>query len=32
MPDAQFDVMRDILRAPSPVGMESAMTIGVLKP
>jgi len=32
MPDVQFDVMRDILAAPSPVGLESAMTIGVLKP
>lgn len=32
MPDAQFDIMREILAAPSPVGLESAMTIGVLKP
>lgn len=32
MPDAQFSVMRDILAAPSPVGLESAMTLGVLKP
>lgn len=32
MPDEQFDVMRDILAAPSPVGLESAMTLGVLKP
>lgn len=32
MPDEQFDVMRDILSAPSPIGLESAMTIGVLKP
>ena len=32
MPQAQFDVMRDILAAPSPVGLESAMTLGVLKP
>jgi len=32
MPEAQFDTMRDILAAPSPVGLESAMTIGVLKP
>ena len=32
MPDAQFDRMRDILSAPSPIGFESAMTIGVLKP
>ena len=32
MPDAQFDRMRDIISAPSPVGLESAMTIGVIKP
>ncbi|MFK7995450.1 MAG: M20/M25/M40 family metallo-hydrolase [Granulosicoccus sp.] len=32
MPDEQFDLMRDILKAPSPIGLESAMTIGVLKP
>lgn len=32
MPDHQFDMMRDILKAPSPVGLESAMTLGVLKP
>lgn len=32
MPDEQFDIMRDILKAPSPVGLESAMTLGVLKP
>lgn len=32
MPDEQFDVMRDILAAPSPVGLESAMTLGVLQP
>ncbi|WP_447555793.1 M20/M25/M40 family metallo-hydrolase [Vreelandella sp. EE22] len=32
MPDAQFDVMRDIISAPSPVGLEGAMTYGVLKP
>ena len=32
MPEAQFDVMRAILAAPSPIGLESAMTIGVLKP
>ncbi|WP_017429919.1 M20/M25/M40 family metallo-hydrolase [Vreelandella jeotgali] len=32
MPDAQFSLMRDILAAPSPVGLEAAMTYGVLKP
>ena len=32
MPDEQFGIMRDILSAPSPIGLESAMTIGVLKP
>lgn len=32
MPDAQFTLMRDILAAPSPVGLEGAMTYGVLKP
>ena len=32
MPDAQFDTMRDIIAAPSPVGLESAMTLGVLQP
>lgn len=32
MPDDQFQIMRDILKAPSPVGLEAAMTIGVLKP
>lgn len=32
MPDEQFGLMRDILSAPSPIGLESAMTIGVLKP
>ena len=32
MPDAQFQFMRDILAAPSPVGYEAAMTLGVLKP
>ena len=30
MPDAQFTLMRDILAAPSPVGLEGAMTYGVL--
>ena len=32
MPDAQFNLMRDILNAPSPIGLEAAMTFGVLKP
>ena len=32
MPDDQFERMRDILGAPSPVGLEGAMTYGVLKP
>jgi len=32
MPDEQFQFMREILAAPSPVGLEGAMTYGVLKP
>ncbi len=32
MPDNQFKIMRDIIAAPSPVGLESAMTHGVIKP
>ncbi|MDZ7788635.1 MAG: M20/M25/M40 family metallo-hydrolase [Halofilum sp. (in: g-proteobacteria)] len=32
MPEEQFGFMRDILAAPSPVGIEGAMTYGVLKP
>ena len=32
MPDAQFKLMHDILAAPSPIGLEGAMTHGVLKP
>lgn len=32
MPDEQFDLMRRILAAPSPIGLEAAMTYGVLKP
>ncbi len=32
MPDKQFSLMRDILAAPSPIGLEAAMTFGVLKP
>lgn len=32
MPKEQFEWMRQILAAPSPVGLEAAMTYGVLKP
>ncbi|MEX0448365.1 M20/M25/M40 family metallo-hydrolase [Spiribacter sp. 221] len=32
MPDTQFQLMHDILAAPSPIGLEAAMTEGVLKP
>jgi len=32
MPEAQFKLMHDILAAPSPIGLEAAMTQGVLKP
>jgi endoglucanase len=32
MDEAQFDWMRQILAAPSPVGLEAAMTYGVIKP
>ena len=32
MPDQQFEFMRDVLAAPSPVGYEAAMTQGVLEP
>lgn len=32
MPAAQFNFMRDILAAPSPIGLEGAMTYGVIKP
>lgn len=32
MPETQFNRMRDIISAPSPVGLESAMTMGVIKP
>lgn len=32
MPAKQFNFMRDILAAPSPVGLEAAMSYGVLKP
>ena len=32
MPEEQFQFMRDVLGAPSPIGLEGAMTYGVLKP
>jgi endoglucanase len=32
MPKKQFDFMREILAAPSPIGLEGAMTYGVIKP
>jgi endoglucanase len=32
MPEKQFDWMRTILAAPSPIGLEAAMSFGVLKP
>ncbi|WP_043526403.1 M20/M25/M40 family metallo-hydrolase [Litchfieldella xinjiangensis] len=32
MPEQQFELMKRILDAPSPVGLEGAMTYGVLKP
>jgi endoglucanase len=32
MPEAQFDRMRRIIAAPSPIGLEAAMTRGVLEP
>ncbi len=32
MSDDLFDFMRDVIAAPSPVGLESAMSVGVLKP
>lgn len=32
MPGDQFQLMHDILGAPSPVGMEGAMTFGVVEP
>ena len=32
MPEPQFELMRRLLAAPSPVGLEAAMTYGVLKP
>ncbi|RAL20238.1 peptidase M42 [Lujinxingia litoralis] len=32
MPEAQFNFMREVLAAPSPIGLEAAMSYGVLKP
>lgn len=32
LPDEQFELIKEILAAPSPVGLEGAMTYGVLKP
>ncbi|MEM7167619.1 MAG: peptidase M42 [Planctomycetota bacterium] len=32
MPDKQFQFMRDLLGAPSPIGLEAAMTEGVMAP
>ena len=32
MPPSQFDWMRSIIGAPSPIGLEAAMTYGVIKP
>ena len=32
MPKAQFEFMREVLAAPSPIGIEAAMSYGVLKP
>ena len=32
MPEDQFGLMRDILAAPSPIGLEAAMTYGVIRP
>ncbi len=32
MPKQQFEWMRDVLAAPSPIGLEAAMSYGVLKP
>lgn len=32
MPEEQFAFMRDVLAAPSPIGLEAAMSYGVLKP
>ncbi|WP_026292745.1 M28 family peptidase [Rubritalea marina] len=32
MPESQFKFMREVLAAPSPIGIEAAMSYGVLKP
>jgi endoglucanase len=32
MPDEQFEFMREVLAAPSPVGFEASMTQGVIRP
>ncbi|MFT5905258.1 MAG: putative aminopeptidase FrvX [Cryomorphaceae bacterium] len=32
MPENQFEWMKEILAAPSPIGLEAAMTYGVIKP
>lgn len=32
MPEKTFKFMRDVIASPSPIGLESAMTLGVLKP
>ncbi|MEM7475682.1 MAG: peptidase M42 [Planctomycetota bacterium] len=32
MSDERFSLMRNILAAPSPIGLEAAMTVGVLQP
>ena len=32
MPPAQFEWMKEILAAPSPIGLEAAMSYGVIKP
>ena len=32
MPQRQFQFMREILAAPSPIGLEAAMSYGVLQP
>ncbi len=32
MPESQFEFMREVLASPSPIGLEAAMTLGVVKP
>ena len=32
MPKSQFNFMREVLAAPSPIGIEAAMSYGILKP